>query len=91
MFVCYWDSLLSQHLVPQVSRGQTLPGRVWPREAMVPPRDLTIFILGTCTFANLTESPVIMSSVITKLSRLKKGLSQDVEDNTDNIQSQDKH
>ena len=32
-----------------------------------------------------------MSSVITKLSRLKKGLSQDVEDNTDNIQSQDKH
>ena len=27
-----------------------------------------------------------MSSIITKLSRLKKGLSQDVEDNTDNIQ-----
>ena len=43
-----------------------------------------------CSFANLKESPV-MSSVITKLSRLKKGLSQDVEDNTDNIQSQDKH
>ena len=39
-----------------------------------------------CSFANLTESSVILSSVITKLSRLKKGLSQDVEDNTDNIQ-----
>ena len=44
-----------------------------------------------CSFANLTESSVIMSSVITKLSRLKKGLSQDVEDNTNNIHSQDKH
>ena len=35
--------------------------------------------------------PLSMSSVIMKLSRLKKGLSQDVEDNADNIQSQDKH
>ena len=33
------------------------------------------------SFANLTESSVIVSSVITKLLRLKNGLSQDVEDN----------
>ena len=41
--------------------------------------------------SSVIMSSVIMSSVITKLSMLEKGLSQDVEDNTDNIQSQDKH